>query len=111
MSIGISLIPDLIVLNYIFIGLACIIFNIKIKQWYIVLLYFMLSKIIFDYNKCTISYFECKIRGVKKYDGYIYQFLDKFIKLRNEKYKLFTLISFTAIFTIFYFKQGGLIII
>ena len=36
-----------------------------------------------DYDKCTLSYIECKLRGVKKKDGYIYDFLHSIIELKH----------------------------
>ena len=106
-----NILPDSILLIYMFSGIYMSIFNIKIPQWYIVLLYFILFKIIFNYDKCTISYWECKLRRVKKKDGYLYRFLDKFIRLRDTNYrfnyKLITILIFTFLISFFYFSKGG----
>ena len=58
------------------LGLGCFCLNIiessliftnKIFiQSYVSLILFIGFKIIFNYQKCTISYIECKLRGVKK---------------------------------------------
>ena len=37
---------------------------------------YFLFRWITDYRKCTVSYIECKIRGVKKEKGYIYNILE-----------------------------------
>lgn len=37
---------------------------------------FLLIKWLTDYRKCTLSYVECKIRGVKKESGWIYQLME-----------------------------------
>ena len=44
---------------------------------------FLSLKIIFYYKKCTISYLECKIRGVKKEEGYLYRLLEGIISVRH----------------------------
>ncbi len=76
-----------IILTLYILSSFYIIFTNKIfKQWYIGLILFIGFKMIFNYKKCTISYIECKLRGVKKDNGYLYIFLQNFIDLRNEKY-------------------------
>ncbi len=44
---------------------------------------FLLIKWLSDYRKCTISYLECKIRGVRKESGYIYRYLDPILNLNR----------------------------
>ena len=50
---------------------------------------YLLFKWITGYEKCTISYIECKLRDVKKEKGYIYNFLDKIIKLNKSKHMIY----------------------
>jgi hypothetical protein len=49
-----------------------------------------------NYRKCTVSYLECKIRGVKKEQGYLYNILEEIYDLNQTDIKylvyLFTLI-------------------
>ena len=78
----------IILILYILSSFYIIFTNKIFKQWYIALLLFIGFKMIFNYKKCTISYIECKLRGVKKDNGYLYIFLQNFIDLRNEKYFL-----------------------
>jgi hypothetical protein len=53
---------------------------------------FLLIKWLSDYRKCTVSYLECKLRGVSKESGYIYMYLDPVLNLnRHPDYKLFYL--------------------
>ena len=58
-------------------------------------LYFML-KWLTNYRKCTVSYLECKIRGVKKEQGYLYNILEEIFDLNQSNLKylvyLFTII-------------------
>ena len=67
---------------YLFLGYYFIYNNENINKNYLALLIFFSFKIIFNYRKCTISYIECKLRGVKKEQGYLYRFLDIIINLR-----------------------------
>jgi hypothetical protein len=49
-----------------------------------------------NYRKCTVSYLECKIRGVKKEQGYLYNILEEIFDLNQSNLKylvyLFTII-------------------
>ena len=48
-----------------------------IQEFSIGICVYLLFKWITDYRKCTFSFIECKmIRGVKKEEGYIYNFLE-----------------------------------
>ena len=48
-------------------------------------LYF-LYKWVTNSTTCTISYVECKVRGVKKEGGYIYQFITPIMTLNKSQY-------------------------
>lgn len=104
-----TLLAKYIVIIYVLFGMYYIFNNKPPNQWYIVLLYFVMFKMIFNYNKCTISYIECKIRGVHKENGYLYSFLSSLINLRYTSIFL-PLILYTVIFSTFYFSKGGKII-
>jgi hypothetical protein len=56
--------------------------------------FFMFFKIILNYDKCTLSYMECKIRNVKKEEGYLYSFLNNLISIRYEKIFIFFFIYY-----------------
>ena len=75
----------------------------KLPQWYIIILYFIVFRMVFDYNKCTISYIECKLRGVPKKFGYIYQFLQSINDLRNNSFMFYISIIMAVIVTWKYF--------
>ena len=75
----------------------------KLPQWYIIILYFIVFRMVFDYNKCTISYIECKVRGVPKKFGYIYQFLQTINDLRNNSFVFYISIILAVIVTWKYF--------
>ena len=66
-------------------GVYYMVLNLAIPTSYIKLLLFLFLKIVFDYTKCTISYIEVKLRGVKKEDGYLYNLLTSLNNIRNHK--------------------------
>lgn len=98
---------DLIIFAYVLYGVLHVFFNKPTQQWYIVLLYFIVLKMIFNYSKCTVSYVECKLRNVKKEDGYLYQFLDQFIALRYCPTRCSLILIYTTLFSFYYFCKGG----
>lgn len=52
-------------------------FYTPIKQVAKILAIYFMLKWIFSYRKCTISYLECKLRGVPKEEGYLNSFLEQ----------------------------------
>jgi len=76
----------LITYIYLLIGVISIVFKKELPRTYIVILIFMLFKLISNYRLCTVSYLECKIRGVKHKDGYLNQVLDPIVDLRDTKH-------------------------
>ena len=75
----------IIVKLFLSYGLYYMVLNIAIPASYIKLLLFLFMKIVFDYTKCTISYIEVKLRGVKKEEGYLYNLLTSLNNIRNHK--------------------------
>tara|TARA_A100001015_G_scaffold236948_1_gene269361 strand:- start:2386 stop:2610 length:225 start_codon:yes stop_codon:yes gene_type:complete len=69
---------------------------------------FFLIKWITNYRKCTISYIECKLRGVKKEKGIIYNVMEDVYDVNKSKYKYFI---YTFVFIVFYinFKKMNLL--
>lgn len=100
-------VTDLIVFAYVLYGILHVLFKKQVMQWYVVILYYIAFKMIFNYSKCTVSYVECKLRGVKKEDGYLYQFLDQFIRLRYCSKRSSFIFLYTILFSIHYFFTGG----
>ena len=91
---------------YLIIGIIFIIKNKKVPRVYLGLLIFITFKWIFNYRKCTISWLECKIRGVKREDGYINTILDNIIDVRYNKhiYVITTISLIIIIFELLYNK-------
>jgi hypothetical protein len=66
---------------------------------------FILFKMIFNYHKCTISYLECKIRGVEKEEGYIYNFMRNIININKTKYNSLVYIILITVVIILSIKK------
>ena len=98
---------DKIVFFYLFIGLLLILINISVPQIYLGILFFFTFKWIFNYRKCSISWLECKIRGVEKKDGYLNNFLDNIIDIRNTNniYFIYIISFFILIYELIYKKR------
>ena len=94
---------------YLIIGIILCLLDIDIPNIYIGLLIFFLIKQIINYRKCTISYIECKLRGVEKEKGYLYNFLNGIVDLRYRKYSILIYISgFLILYWHFSIKKNPL---
>jgi hypothetical protein len=80
----------------------------RIIEWSLVINIYILLKCIFDYHKCTLSYIECKIRGVKKHDGYINNFLEKIISINKREDKNIIYFIMICIILILCYKKTNL---
>ena len=75
----------------------------KYYSWCVSFILFLSIKWIFNYRKCTFSYIEVKLRGVKKEEGIIYRILDNCMELReNKTIVLFYLITFILCLEYYY---------
>jgi hypothetical protein len=98
-----EIVYTIIVYTFILLGISFM-YEGYIPRQYAVIVGYFLFKMITDYDKCTLSYIECKLRNVKKEDGYIYDFLHSIVDLKNTPHgNHFYIISF--ILLIFYFIQ------
>jgi hypothetical protein len=61
---------------------------------------YLLIKWLTDYRKCTVSYIECKLRGVKKEAGYLYRYLEPILNLNRHPDR-----------RVFYFTTGLLVVL
>ena len=91
-----------IVYLFLFLGLILINNDSTIPKVYMVILLFFLIKMLFNYRKCTISYIECKLRKVKKEQGYLNRFLDSIIDLRYTPH-IYVMYFISAIILYYYF--------
>jgi len=81
---------NIIIFVYLFIGVLYVIFDKRITNTnYISLIVFFTFKMLTNYRRCTFSYIECKLRKVKKEEGYLYDIMDHIVNLRYSKYKYF----------------------
>ena len=87
------------ILLSIFLIISCFIKNIIVNDSSKSICIYLLVKWITDYRKCTISYLECKIRGVKKEEGIIYNILEGIFDINKEEYRfIIYLIVFIILF-------------
>ena len=100
------IIIEYIVKIFLSYGLYHMIINIAIPGSYIKLLLFLFMKIVLDYKKCTISYIEVKLRGVKKEQGYLYDLLSSVNNLRYHK-DILILIFIINIFLFYNFTKNN----
>lgn len=72
---------------YVFLGIFLEIIYMKysksLRYNYILILWFFVFKIVFNYRQCTLSYIECKLRNVKKDEGYINKLIENLVDIRN----------------------------
>jgi hypothetical protein len=101
----------LIVYLFIFIGLILIYLNKDIYNLYIVLLLFFLFKFITNYRKCTLSYIECKLRNVKKEEGYLHSFLERIVDLRYTDHIYIIIFNCIIILYYHYYIKGNKMLI
>ncbi len=94
----------IILLLYLLYGIYSMSKHRKIENSYMIISAFMFFKIVMNYYQCTISYIECKIRNVKKEEGYLYNFLNNFIELRYNKYFIILIIYY--IYLNYYYFLG-----
>lgn len=90
-------------LIYLFIicGIVYILFDKDIPEFYIVITLFFLFKFLFNYRKCTLSYYECQLRGVEKEYGYLYNFMENILNYRDT-YHIY-LIYIISLYIIYYY--------
>jgi hypothetical protein len=62
---------------------------------------YLLFKWVTNYRKCTASYLECKMRGVKKEQGYIYRYLNPIFDLRTNPW------AYVVVLLILWGNLGG----
>ena len=90
---------------YIFIILGLLyIREGNIPRNYIAILVYFIFKMVTLYDKCTVSYIECKLRNVKREEGYLNDFLHSIISLRYTQHAKFIYII-GAIFVCVFIKQ------
>jgi hypothetical protein len=89
---------------FVTFGVIAMLKKNKIPQWYIVILYFLGAKTIFNYNKCTLGYIECKlIRNVPKEKGLINSFVYGLLKISKYNYVYYFIIFYILFVTWYYF--------
>ena len=91
-----------IVYLFLFLGLILILNDSTIPKVYMVILLFFVIKLLINYRNCTVSYIECKLRKVKKEQGYLNRFMDSIIDLRYTPH-VYIIYFLSAIILYYYF--------
>ena len=101
-SVGICLV-------YGFAGLGVMLAGRPLSQTYMVVMYFFVSKMVVDYNKCTLSYIECKIlRGVPRERGLLDALVSAVVGASRVPNMRPLIAAYTVLATYYYFwVQGG----
>lgn len=83
----------IIMMLYVSFGFGYICLDKKYPNWFFAITMYFGFKWLFNYRKCTISYIEVKLRGVKKEDGYLYRLLNYLIDFRYDAhiYKMYVI--------------------
>ena len=88
------MIEKLITYYILYLGFIC-----KRDFNYIFIISFFTLRLIFNYNKCTYGYFECKLRKIPQKKGFINTRMNNFVNIRNDKdYYIILFISLYFIF-------------
>jgi hypothetical protein len=103
-SVGICLV-------YGFAGLGLMLAGLPLPQSYMVLMYFFVSKMVVDYDKCTLSFIECKIvRGVPRERGLLNALVSTVVGASRDPRMRALIAAYTALATYYFFVvQGGVI--
>jgi hypothetical protein len=89
------------VITYLVIGFAYVMCDIQFPNCFFALTMFFGFKWLFNYRKCTISYIEVKLRGVKKEEGYLYRFLNYIVDFRYNP-NVYLVYPFMIVFIIYH---------
>lgn len=92
---------------FVTLGLCFMARGADMPQWYPVFLVFFVLKILTDYRKCTISYVECKVRGVGRDRGLLDSLLGGVLDLRLVPGFRTTAALYAAAVLWFYFLVRG----
>lgn len=78
-------------------------------QWYLVLLNFVAVKAATGYDKCKVSYYECKLRGVRRRRGVVDSFCRGVMRVsgRRQDGTLAGVLAFAAAVNVYFFAVRG----
>lgn len=97
-----------ICLAYGFAGLGLMLADRDLPQTYMVLMYFFVSKMVVDYDKCTLSYIECKIvRGVPRERGLLNALVSAVVGASRDPKMRVLIAAYTGLATFYYFGVRG----
>ena len=68
--------------SYLLIGIVMMLLHKELPLIYLFCLAFCSFKVITNYRVCSVAYFECKLRDIKRNESYMNKFLDPIVDLR-----------------------------
>ena len=95
-----------LVIVYVYLGMLFMVLDMKLPKWFYTLTLYFGFKWITNYRKCTVSYIEVKLRGVKKEQGYLYTLLETAIDYRYSKYIAYVYVMLACFVYYFGLKNG-----
>ena len=94
-----------IILLYFILGTYFVVIN-SIPETYLMITMYLCFKWIFNYRKCTLSYYEVKLRGIKKEEGYLYRFLERLVDFRNNQLFIYPMLLFQIVIIFLYYYRA-----
>lgn len=101
-----------ILIIYLFLLLGAYLFGTnkhpQYEEIYIFALCFTSFKVISNYRTCSVAYAECKLRGIKRKESYVNQFLDPIVDVRYSDH-IFIAVPLTFFILYHYFITKGVL--
>lgn len=95
---------------YLFLALGFYLFYTgkytNYEDLYMLFLCFTTAKVITNYRACSVAYAECKLRGVKRENGFMNRFLDPIIDVRYSDH-IYVVVPLTLMVMYHYFIHLG----
>lgn len=95
-----------LIVTFILIGIYHIFTDTIFPNWFFAIIVFFGFKWLFNYRKCTISYIEVKLRGVKKEEGYLYRFLNDIVDYRYNS-NIYLIYPFVIVYVLYHYHKTG----
>ena len=92
---------------FVFTGVSLMAADADLPQWYLVLLVVFAFKIAVNYRSCSVSYAECKLRGVGRERGVVDSLVNGITDLRRKHGFIALTIIYAIVVALYYFVYRG----
>jgi hypothetical protein len=93
--------------GFVTIGIVIMLLNKNLPEGYVFITFFLVMKIARWYatahNKCIVSYFECRLRRIKKHEGVVNALLFSIYRVANDVHALIAAIIYAGIVVYYHF--------